>query len=28
MIRIKFQMTEGFIEECLAMLDIRLEMAH
>lgn len=26
MIRIKFQMAEGFIEGCLAMLDVRLEM--
>lgn len=26
MIRIKFQMAEGFVEGCLAMLDIRLEM--
>nr|WP_304412133.1 antiterminator Q family protein [Erwinia sp. Ejp617] len=26
MIRIKFQMAEGFIEGCLAMLDVDLEM--
>lgn len=26
MIRIKFQMAEGFIEGCLAMLDVRLDM--
>ncbi|WP_325175807.1 antiterminator Q family protein [Erwinia tracheiphila] len=26
MIRIKFQMAEGFIDGCLAMLDVRLEM--
>ncbi|MEN4913109.1 antiterminator Q family protein [Erwinia amylovora] len=26
MIRIKFQMAEGFIEGCLSMLDVRLEM--
>ncbi|UDK90010.1 hypothetical protein IRM70_02065 [Erwinia amylovora] len=25
-IRIKFQMAEGFIEGCLSMLDVRLEM--
>lgn len=26
MVRIKFQMAEGFIEGCLSMLDIKLEM--
>ncbi|UIA84914.1 antitermination protein [Erwinia tracheiphila] len=26
MIRIKFQMAEGFVEECLSMLDVELEM--
>ena len=26
MVRIKFQMAEGFIDGCLAMLDIKLEM--
>ena len=26
MIRIKFQMAEGFIDGCLSMLDVRLEM--
>lgn len=26
MVRIKFQMAEGFVEGCLAMLDIKLEM--
>ncbi len=26
MVRIKFQMAEGFIDGCLAMLDVRLEM--
>ncbi|EOS93817.1 hypothetical protein SY86_09485 [Erwinia tracheiphila] len=26
MIRIKFQMAEGFIDGCLAMLDVELEM--
>lgn len=26
MVRIKFQMAEGFVEGCLSMLDIKLEM--